>query len=169
MLRILPTWVVTVRTAMINSSAISRSVLPAATNRRTSTSRWVRPSGRREEPVRRFEPKAPLHAHVEAACLALWRFEGLLVAALLRAIGLHCRTCRARLRQIPNNSKHIPGGSLLYYKTPTHLRNGGPILLRPQLRGLADPTTGQSRRGSSIGQKVEPGRRRCVGRFPRLP
>lgn len=40
----LPAWVVTVRAAMINFSAISRSLRLCATNRKTSTSRCVIPS-----------------------------------------------------------------------------------------------------------------------------
>ena len=44
LLSLLPTWVSTVRMAIMSSSAISRSVLPLLTRRRTtSTSRWERP------------------------------------------------------------------------------------------------------------------------------
>ena len=45
LLSMLPTWVLTVRMAIMSSSAISRSVLPLLIRRRTSTSRWERPPG----------------------------------------------------------------------------------------------------------------------------
>ena len=40
-----PTWVLTVRMAIMSSSAISQSVLPLLIRQRTSTSRWERPPG----------------------------------------------------------------------------------------------------------------------------
>jgi len=45
LVRMLVTWWATVRRLMTSSSATSRLFLPSARSRRTSTSRWVSPSG----------------------------------------------------------------------------------------------------------------------------
>ena len=81
LLSMLPTWVLTVRMAIMSSSAISRSVLPLLISRRTSTSRWESPPDTRRQTSLRLEISSHPPVGAGVASPSLSRFGGILPAA----------------------------------------------------------------------------------------
>ena len=93
---------------MTSSPAISRSVRPDATNRMTSTSLWVRPSGNASTRAATDSAflEVPLNVPKVAACPAHWRLRQTRSAGLPALLGL--RPCCALVASQHNRGRPRP-------------------------------------------------------------